>query len=128
VADIVPDPEFGSKLRRELTPAQKAATQRTRFAREHAALTSMRVFTFSVRFEPRYKGYDYFLEETPRTGFSTFGVERYVYDAVVSLDFKIRRLPRVIIAVRDVTRSREIDSPFGEHHRFRQVMWRKYFP
>jgi len=116
---------FEPSERNKLSPEETQAASATKFPAERATLQAQRFFTASLRVEPRYKGYDFFLEEQPSTGMSTFEVERFVYDAVFSVDFKF--LPNIIMGFRDIYRSREIDSSFGEEHRFRQFMLRKYF-
>lgn len=106
---------------------QEAVRANTEYDSLLTTLKAERFFTVSVRFEPRVKGYDYFLDVPPSTGFSTFKTEDWVSDTVVSLDFKLRRLPRTIFGIREIQRSREISTPEGSEHRFRQFMLRRYF-
>ena len=100
-------------------PAQQRERQRRNFE-------SSQFLTVSARIEPRYKAYDFFLDENPRHGTSTFDINRFVYDTVISIDFKLPGR-RWVGAYREVQRSREIDRVDNSNHRFRQLMMIYYF-
>ncbi len=78
-----------------------------------------------VAVEPRYKFYDFFLEEDSSTGSHTYKMEDFVLDAIASVDFKVSG-SQSVFAFRLVKRSKEIDT-ISDPHKFWQFMWNSYF-
>lgn len=96
------------------------------FVNMHNDLRWISFYSFGIKFEPRSKIYDVFLEEDASTGSNDFDIEDGVADLILSVDFKFEGSSSVF-ALRAVVRTEEIDSPLSDDHRFLQFMWHSFY-